>query len=68
MKALDRRLSALECASPREPLAPHLKQWLGMTLTPEEQKVADAHVFESDGDDVDYSKFSPEVRAWLQVD
>lgn len=65
MKAIDRRLAALERTAPLEALAPHLKQWLGIALTPEEQEEADHYVIDWDWDEVDWSEYSPEVREWL---
>lgn len=66
MSALNRRLSALEDKVKPTPLAPHLKQWLGIKLTPAEQEEADCYEAAPDFGDVDWSKFSPEVREWLQ--
>jgi len=66
MSALNRRLAALEDKVKPTPLAPHLKQWLGIKLTPAEQEEADRYVVEPDFDDVDWSEFSDEVREWLQ--
>ena len=66
MGALHKRLTALEAVKAPSGLSPQARQWLGLELTPEEQADLDRHVVEPDSDEVDWSDYSPEVRAWLQ--
>lgn len=59
------RLSKLEKASPD--LSPHVRRWLGQSVTDEE--IADydtARLIEPDFDE-DFSCMSPEARKWLGV-
>jgi hypothetical protein len=63
MKALHRRLEALEGAGSGE-LHPALRRWLGMPLTEDEQREADAYEPPAV---IDTSGWSTEVKEWLGV-
>lgn len=65
MKAFDARLSKLEMQSPC--LSPHVRRWLGQSVT--DKEIADydeGRLIEPDFDD-DLSSLSPEARKWLGV-
>ena len=66
MGALHRRLDKLEATPLRSNLPPHLKEWLGIELTPSERLDLNRHSVEADFDEVDWSEISDEVRQWLQ--
>ena len=68
MSRMGKRIEALEGRAEPTKLAPHLRAWLGIELTPAEQEEADGHVLDTESDDVDWSQFSEEVRVWLQQD
>ena len=68
MSRMEKRIEALEGRAEPTKLAPHLKAWLGIELTPAEQAEADRLLIDADFDDVDWSEFSEEVREWLQQD
>jgi len=61
------RLLKLEKASPY--LSPHVRRWLGQSITNEEIADYDARLLlEPDFDDTpDVSSLSPEARKWLGV-
>lgn len=64
MRALNRRLAALEGAGRESALSPWAKRWLGIQLTDVEQCR-----FETESPpafDGDLSGFSKEVREWLE--
>lgn len=67
MRAFDNRLSKLERQSPD--LSPHVRRWLGQSITDEEIADYDARLLlEPDFDDtLDVSSLSPEARKWLGV-
>lgn len=61
------RLELLEAREVERPeLSPHLKEWLGIKLTPTERAEIERTVLDTDFNEVDWSEFSPEVREWLQ--
>lgn len=63
MKALNRRLEALESAGPDE-LHPAIRRWLGMPLTEKEEREADAYEPPAE---IDTSGLSREAKEWLGV-
>lgn len=65
MRALQRRLAALEASQPVG-LSPRVRQWLGWPLTDAEQQLADEQA-PQDCADVDTSGLSQEMEAWLGV-
>lgn len=63
MKAFDTRLAKLERLSPA--LSPHVRRWLGQSVTDAEIADYDAgRLIEPDFDE-DFSCMSPEARKWL---
>lgn len=68
MRALGNRLTKLEASRPAD-LSPHVRRWLGQSVTDSEIAEYDAQLLlEPDFDDgEDFSTLSPEARKWLGV-
>jgi len=63
MKAMQRRIAALEVGNATN-LSPAAKAWLGWPLTEAEQQALD----DPEPTDIDASKLSAPMKAWLGID